>query len=567
MTKKTATVEPASVDVESYDIYSCDADPRKDLHLYFEYMEDRYVKRSVRGNKIPKADAKRLAKILSDPEASEEIDETGESRWLNFIDDLALAFGFVKYDTEGKYQGYTSSSPSFFENHVYTRREAYESFLSLPLQKQEERLFQTMVGKYSECDNEFFRESLFGRLDVFPGWGCATGVLPFLKFDAIRKFLFERLKSLEPGVWYETASLVRFLEKEHPYFLIPKNPKFKYRLENERGRYCNFREENEKGADFKQISDKDRDGFARVEGRYVERFLENIPLTLGYVDVAYGERDNPGERPSRGSLKAFRTTEALSLFMDGKIPEPRVTVHPNHEIHVESQWYPAAAVGKLKAISDPVSAGKIHILKLNKSKAIRYLAENDSVDPRKFLGRLSENQLPSNIVAELDEWAGHSETFVLYRGFGLLEGSGISPLAKKYEVETLSPDLRLVRSPDELFSELEADNQVPVLVAHGRNALTAPHKDLNSVFARKLEKAKKTEERKPISFARKTVETLYFKNGWEFDVFVKALVEEKCPAEIDNERRTVAYSSGQRKQVDEAVKKLKKTYRVDIEEQ
>ncbi len=564
MTNKKGTIEPASVDVESYDIFTCNADPRKDLHVYFEYVGDRFVKRSFRENKIPRTDAKRLAKILSDPKASDEIDEKGESEWLNFVDGLALDLGFVKYNTAGQY---SRSSASFPENRIYALREAYESFLSLPLQKQEEKLFQAMIGKYSEENNEFFRKSLFGRLDAFSSRGYATGVVPLVKFNEVRKFLFERLKSLTPGVWYETASLVRFFEKENPYFLIPKNPKFKYHYESKDNRYCNFQEQDDKGSDFMRISDKDRDGFSRVEGRYVERFLENIPLTLGYVDVAYGPQDNPGERPSRGSLKAFRTTEAFSLFMSGKIPESRVTVHPNHEIHVESQWYPASAVDKLKAFSDPVSAGKIHIRKLNKSKVVRYLAENDSVDPKKYLGRLSENPLPSNIAAELDEWAGHSETFVLYKGFGLLEGKGNSPLAKEFEVEALSPDLKLVRSPDELFSELEAEGQVPVLVAHLANALISPHKDLNSVFARKLEKAKKTEEKKPIYFVRKTVETLYFKNGWEFDVFVKALVEEKCPAAIDKNRRTVAYSSGQRKQVDEAVKKLKKTYQVKIEEQ
>ena len=41
------------------------------------------------------------------------------------------------------------------------------------------------------------------------------------------------------------------------------------------------------GVRDRHIHESDPDGFERVEGRYVERFLESIPLVLRYVDVAY----------------------------------------------------------------------------------------------------------------------------------------------------------------------------------------------------------------------------------------------------------------------------------------
>ena len=38
------------------------------------------------------------------------------------------------------------------------------------------------------------------------------------------------------------------------------------------------------------------------------------------------------------------------------------------------------------------------------------------------LRELTGRTLPQNIVAELEEWTGHSENFILFEGFGVLEG-------------------------------------------------------------------------------------------------------------------------------------------------
>ena len=41
-------------------------------------------------NKIPKADAKRIARLLGNPDAVEEIEETGESTGAGFIDEIGV---------------------------------------------------------------------------------------------------------------------------------------------------------------------------------------------------------------------------------------------------------------------------------------------------------------------------------------------------------------------------------------------------------------------------------------------------------------------------------------------
>ncbi len=61
-------------------------DIRRDLHLFCGYVRDREVKRGHRDNALSKADARRLAKLLSDPEAENEIEEDGYSTWVDFVD-------------------------------------------------------------------------------------------------------------------------------------------------------------------------------------------------------------------------------------------------------------------------------------------------------------------------------------------------------------------------------------------------------------------------------------------------------------------------------------------------
>ena len=84
---------------------------RRDLHAFVGYMRERRVKRSVRSNDIPKADAKRIAKLMSTPEALEQVNSYGTSAWVNGVDWLAYELRFVRYDVKGEYAGYSSHSP------------------------------------------------------------------------------------------------------------------------------------------------------------------------------------------------------------------------------------------------------------------------------------------------------------------------------------------------------------------------------------------------------------------------------------------------------------------------
>ena len=63
-----------------------------------------------------------------------------------------------------------------------------------------------------------------------------------------------------------------------------------------------------------------RTAFERVEGRFVERFLEGIPLALGYVDVAYSDEKDT-VFPSINKLQAFRVTDRGACALNQAIKE------------------------------------------------------------------------------------------------------------------------------------------------------------------------------------------------------------------------------------------------------
>ena len=148
-----------SIDVARLDVATRLPDLRRDLHVIVDYVRTREVKRSHRGNALGKADAKRLAKLLSDPDTVREVDEEGSSAWIDFVDEVALRLGFIHYDTQGHYAGYTSQEPSFPDNYIEFRAKPYEQFLAAKAAKQESTLLELLVHQGRGSASEFYRHS------------------------------------------------------------------------------------------------------------------------------------------------------------------------------------------------------------------------------------------------------------------------------------------------------------------------------------------------------------------------------------------------------------------------
>ncbi|MDM8552876.1 hypothetical protein QUF72_22545 [Desulfobacterales bacterium HSG2] len=552
-------------DVKHLEIFVNPLDLRKSLHRFLNYVENRRIKRTARGNHLPKTEAKKLIRLITDAtRAPKEPEFRKYSRWIDYVDRLALKLGFITYNTKGRHKDKgNSTEESYPNNHIEFRAEKYNPFMTLSHCEQEVEILETLTESYKCDDNELLQRGAMGRLDTFGTWGCATGVLPFLNFAESRIMLFDILKQCQSGVWYSTASLIQYLRSEHPWFLIPEKPKYKYKTDSLKGRYGNFHEI--RGMHEIDISPKDPDAFERVEGRYAERFLEGIPLAMGYADVAYGKSDYKNRYPSINKLKAFRVNEHFLRFMQGYLPEPKVTVQPNFEIHIESAFYPLNIFARLTPLTDLVSEDTVTILKLNRKKVTAQLAKDASADAADLLKSFADTHVPQNILTELREWAGHSEKFVLYDGFGLLEGDP-PDLAGEFALEAISPEFSIVRSPDRLSEQMETSELAPVLVRHGRDAFTPLPDEAMSIFPKKSGTKAKPKKKESVTLYRKTSVTLYFPTRSLLEKCRKWLIQANCPIEADVSGKCITYAAQDQALADAALEAMQKNDSVQIED-
>ena len=378
--------------------------------------------------------------------------------------------------------------------------------------------------------------------------------------------MLDILKGCESNVWYSVASLVQYLKSEHPWFLIPKKPRYEHPSDKLDGRYGNFREGKRYSDDYKTISVKDLNAFEKVEGRYVERFLEGIPLTLSYLSVAYDRSEDEKIYPSMNKLKGFKLNQGFLRFMHKDIISPRVTVQPNFEIHVESLFYPAGILAELAPLADIVSADTVSVLKLKKKKVAAQLARDESLNVTDLLKDISGKNLPQNVLTELEEWAGHSQVFTLYDGFALLEGDKNLLSAKDFTVENTTPSLRIVRSSEALFSKLEEQELVPILVRHPEKSLKPLPDKARTVFAKITKARPERKRKKTFTLRRKISITLYFPAKSLFEKCRKALIRQRVPVEVEPSANTITYLRQHKALVASTLKALGKDCVIHIED-
>jgi hypothetical protein len=556
--------------IDGLSVFSNQYDLRHDLHAFIEYVHDREVKRSHRSNELSGSDTKRLAKLMSASYAIEEVETKGYSEWINYVDELALLFKFVKYDTEGTYAGYTSREPSFPDNYIEFDAKRYEEFIDLPLIEQEKKLLDILVKNYIDGKNEFYVTSVLGRLSGFSTRGSATGIMPGLDFAKPRRFLIEILQSCKAGVWYTTSSLIQYLKEHHPFFLIPQKPKYEYEHDAKDGRYGNFREEKEKWGRGTHIPEHDADAFLRVEGRYVERFLEGLPLILGYIEVAYSKIEYKGLLPEMNQLLAFRVNDKFLHVMSGEIIEPKVTVQPNFEVHVESELYPVRTLAQLTKLADVVAKDRTSILKLQKKKVLTQLSQREDLDVIKLLENISGKKLPQNVRIELEEWIGVSEAFTLYEKVVLLEGDKDLPDIDQFTIESISPTMRIVHSPDRLFTHLEQKELIPLHIKHRSSALTPLPDGAHTVFPKRETSVSKSKAgakvKKPVTIKREVQITFHFPAKELMEEFRKGLIAARCPVAADWGKLTLSFARQYESEAKKVSEALKQDYTIQIED-
>ena len=595
MTVKTIGTEMAlapEADIKSLDIVSNSRELRRDVHVFVNYIRDRDVKRTHRTNDLPKTDIKRLAKLIGDPETLDEVQATDTSPWIEFIDNLARTLGFVRYDTQGEYMGYTSTTVSYPDNYIRFQEQAYERFLRHDPIEQEECILNALIKVYDDSDNEFFSNTCpFSVLDCFDMFGCATGVVPSIRFDKVRLYLLNLLKQCKSGVWYSTASFIQYLKKEHPFFLIPEDVKVEDRWWKGE-RYCNFHERGERWGRGETIPDNAADGFERVEGRFVERFLENIPLTMRYLDVAYDKAYMRSEKyksryrrgshifiedeedqaskskkqiyPSINQLKAFRVNDRFLRVMNRELRKPKVTVLPNFEIHLDSDVYPVNVMAQLTPFADVIADDVAIVLKLKKNKVATEIVEHEGLNVISLLDELTDKKLPPNILSHLEDWTAHAEMFSLFDGFGLIECDEDLAVPDGFTVEGITPNIKLVRSPAKLFDQLESSELVPILLKHPDSSVRQPEKGVRSVFNVATSKTKR--QKKAVNIKKKKDVTLYFPSKALMSIFTNELKKAKLPFRLNELTNSITLSESWESQLETVIKAMGNEYSIKIED-
>lgn len=579
------SIKIKTAEVKALDIVEGRWDVRRDLHAFVRYVMEHDIKRTHRENMLPKPHALRLARMMTHGSAAEDIEKEGESAWLDFIDWLCLLLGFVKYETKGVLSGWSSGEPSFPDNFMTADERRYKAFVRKPLRTQEKKILETLLNDADYGNNEFFVPGPLGRLDEFDSFGCACGVMPTLRFPRARKRLLELLAQCRAGVWYSVDSLVDWLGKNDPFFLIPEAvPASAGKKAGDR--YDNFKEykmgrKEEWRREEIKITETSPAAFKRVEGRFVERFLENIPLAMGYVDVAYarGGGKTGGGRlsqsmavtPSLGVLRAFRLTDRFLPAINGEIPEPEVTVLPNFEVHLDSAFYPAAAMADFLALADVVSEDVHTVFKLKKKKvaALSAKTDGDRPDAIAMLGELAVREPPPNVLAQIEEWMGHGRKVTFYEGFGLLEGVRQGAEAGRFVVERIMPGACIVHSPLKLFEQMEKALKVPLKIRHGDRALRRPPDWAQSLFPASAEARRPAGagRRKKRRVLKRTMHvTLRFPDAGIFDAFSKALLDRKCVLPTDREALTITYEKKHEKTIGAALRDLDKKYNMRVED-
>lgn len=560
-----------NIDLKNVKVYSNEYDFRRDIFLFMQYCQEQEIKRTVYGNHLSKSEYKRIAKKLGRPELMEDYDKDMGQWWIDYLDKQALALGWISYDTEGEYLGYTSSRPAFQDNYIEVNIDKYNRFLKLSGLEQEKYLYRHF--KESQGNRNILMSiGLYSFLDRFTSWGSATGVLPTLDLAKSKDVLLEVLANLSPNTWYATADLIQLMKEKHPWFLIPEKPYVMesggWRKPDKKvlyARYYNFMEGERYGRlGDNHIKNDDPKGFEKVEGRFIERFLENYLYVLGYVKIGMSKTPYKGESPQMGTLAAFQLQPTFFQVLKNEPLTTKVSVQPNFEIYIDAPVYPVATLNELDPLTKVLKEDQQIILKLEKQYVLHHLVENPTFDVAQFLTDLSDTPIPQNVLMEIREWTERTDVFTLYEDFGLYEGLKKQPLADIHTELNITPTLRLVRRPVLLYEKLQKSEVIPMLVEHkdkGFNPMSAVAK---SVFpSLKVEKIKKAAKQK-INIERTEMLTYTIGTKAFFESFLTALLTARLPIKFDKNKKSVHFPKKEEANIKKLLNEFKNKYQISI---
>lgn len=354
-------------------------------------------------------------------------------------------------------------------------------FADAPLTKER----AVLASLLDSTGSEFFRgatlfEDVGGSHDQrFDSFGSATGPASRMPLPKIRRALLELLANVASDVWLPMTGLIDLVRREAPTLILAptlrepiknwREPKAKEKLEE---LYQNLREQTDQRRDSGlQLTEETPDIFLRVEGRYLQYSLEEVPFLCGFVDLA--RRLAPA--------RAGTCTSVLSASQAGCARRPCARPRRRAPSYPDRELYALSTVCRLVKEDGPT-----YLLQLDRASVLARVASgaraheksDKAPDVREQLERLTGTPLPGNVAAEIDGWCGRAQKLTVYEGIALVELRGADEAAIRDELGALLLDdhpagFLLSRKPDRTESVLEQRLRVPVVVTHRADRFSA----------------------------------------------------------------------------------------------
>jgi hypothetical protein len=487
---------------------------RRDLYQFVTYVQTYGLTRTYRENSIPKAAARKLARVLSYKEEAQAVEKDGAGFWSDMVSRIARTLSLVSFNVKGSYIGYSSTTESYPENDIVVDAKHWKEYLGKSPSQKERAIVEALLQM---MPNEFFSSGTLLTREHFDTWGSATGPASRMKLPSIRRSLLNCLARLSPNVWYDTRAFVDLLRSEKPDLIL--NPdtcepdfdsarmlrQWEYDVQSAKRKkqkepprpqvrhediYSNFHEFERKGyreystRKERKLTARSPDGFHRVEGRYVEWFLSEIPYLAGFVDLAFrGAHDSHGNDvvPAFERLLAFRLNPWFFSVMgdDALLERVNVAALPNYEVIIDALSYPEIILAQLAPYTVLISEdGPVLRFRLDRKKVIDAAAA--CLQPAaEVLARLTGKPIPANVAAELQAWCNQGEKLVFFEeGVALLELHAGADLEIRESVSEYLADpgedgFVFVRDAEKAFDRLEQKLYVPARVRHPKGGFNS----------------------------------------------------------------------------------------------
>ena len=567
--RRCRIVEIEPIDVARLEVPTRLPDLRRDLHVFVDYVRGREVKRSHRGNALSKADAKRLAKLMSDAEAAQDVDETGSSAWIDFVDDVALKLGFVHYDTKGEYAGYTSQEPSFPDNYIEFQEKPYTRFLAAKAAQQETTLLEAAAQGSSGRSQRVLSDERVGAAGRVQHLGIGDRRHAHARFRGRPPLPAGAFGGVSHRPVAEHGLAGRAPEEEPSLFPHSRETPFQEQVGGEGGPLRQFPREQGLNGETRSTSARamrtPSSGSRAATSSDSWRVFRWCSATSTWPT----RRKRPKAiYPSLGCLQAFRVSERLRRALQGRISEPRVIVTPNFDVHVQAETYPAGVLSELAPLCEMVSEGTSIVLKLNKQKVAAARAADPKLDAAGLLQALSGGELPANVARELSVLVGaRREIRVVCRLFPAGSRRGPAGGRSVHGRATGSGDPHRPLAGQAVRRVGATGTHAAARQARRPGFFAAAQGLRGPVFRKRrplVEKPRVPKTR--VTLTRVTRVQLVCPDREFVDKLHRLLTESKCPAEMDRKNLMLTYSKQYESEVSNAIRRLKTEYQIEIED-